>query len=162
LLSACLNSEIEVRDLAEAALLTRSIRHAVRARLKSAASETWLVPRHRQDAVTVIESLCRRFPLFAKGLHKRHSNRPGFQGTDEYDVEGLIQALLQLHFEDVRPEEPTPSHGGGSARMDFLMMPEEVVVEVKMTRKNLGQREIVSELAEDKERYKSHPHCRTL
>jgi hypothetical protein len=46
--------------------------------------------------------------------------------------------------------------------MDFLLMPEEVVVEAKMTRKNLGQRDLTSQLAEDKERYKSHPHCRTL
>lgn len=162
LLLACLESETEVRDLAEAAVLTFSLRRAIQARLKSATGETWLSSRSAQDAAKLVESLCKRFPLFAKQLLKRHGKRPKFQVTDEYDVQDLMHGLLRLHFEDVRPEETTPSHGGSSARMDFLLMPEEVVVEVKMTRKNLGQRDLTSQLAEDKERYKSHPHCRTL
>jgi len=162
LLRACLGSEIEVRDLAEATVLAFSLRRAIEARLQSATGENWLSPRNTQDAATLVETLCRRFPLFVRQLHKRHDERPGFEVADEYDVQDLIHALVQLHFDDVRPEETTPSHGGSSARMDFLLMPEEVVVEVKMTRKNLGQRDLTSQLAEDKERYKSHPHCRTL
>lgn len=162
LLGACLESEPEVRDLAEAAILCYSLRQAVRARLKSATADTWLLSRSTQDSTVLLESICRRFPLFAKQLLKRHNNRSCIQIQDEYDVQDLMHALLRIHFEDVRPEETTPSHGGSSARMDFLLMPEEVVVEVKMTRKNLGQREITSQLAEDKERYKSHQHCRAL
>ncbi len=162
LLAKSLESDPEVHDLAEAAVLTCSLRQAIRARLKSAVAETWLLSRDAQDSATLLESICRRFPLFGRQLTKRHDNRPGFQVADEYDVQDLMHALLHLHFDDVRPEEHTPSHGGSSARMDFLLMPEEVVVEVKMTRKNLGQREVTSQLAEDKERYKSHPHCRTL
>ena len=162
LLSACLESEIVVRDLAEAAVLSYSLHRAIRARLKSATDETWLSTRTTQDAPKLVETLCRRFPLFTKQLQKRHDKRPISQIRDEYDVQDFMHALLQLHFDDVRPEETTPSHGGSSARMDFLLMPEEVVVEVKMTRKNLRQRELTSQLAEDKERYKSHPHCRTL
>lgn len=162
LLSACLESETEMRDLAEAAVLAFSLRRAMQARLKSATGETWLSSRNAQDAAKLVESLCRRFPFFAKQLQKRHNKRTGFQVADEYDVQDLMHALLQLHFDDVRPEETTPSHGGSSARMDFLLMPEELVVEAKMTRKNLGQRDLTSQLAEDKERYKSHPHCRTL
>jgi REase_DpnII-MboI len=162
LLTVCLESELKVPDLAEAALLDYSLRQASRMRLKSAIEDTWTAPKDTQDAVLLVESICRRFPLFAEKLQKRHSKRTAFQIQDEYDVQDLMHALLQLHFDDVRPEETTPSHGGSSARMDFLLIPEEVVIEVKMTRKNLGQREITSQLAEDKERYKSHPHCRTL
>ncbi len=162
LLQAGLESEPEIHDIAEAAVIMSSLRQATRARLKSAIADTWLRSRNAQDAALLVESLCRRFPLFAKQLLKRHDARKTIQIQDEYDVQDLMHALLQLHFEDVRPEETTPSHGGSSARMDFLLMPEEVVVEVKMTRKNLRQREIASQLAEDKERYRSHPHCRTL
>ncbi len=162
LLLSSLESELNVHDLAEASVLCCSLRQAIRSRLCSAIADTWILSRSTQDAASLVESICRRFPLFAKQLQKRHDKRKGIQIKDEYDVQDLMHALLQLHFEDVRPEETTPSHGGSSARMDFLLMPEEVVVEVKMTRKNLGQRELTSQLAEDKERYKSHPHCRTL
>lgn len=162
LLLACLESEVAVRDQAEAAVLAYSLRRAMEARLKSATDETWLSLRNAQDGLRLVESLCRRFPLFTKCLQKRHNKRPGFQIKDEYDVQDVMHALLLLHFDDVRPEETTPSHGGTSARMDFLLMPEEVVVEVKMTRKTLGQRELTAQLAEDKERYRSHPHCRIL
>jgi hypothetical protein len=162
LLLAGLESEPEVHDIAEAAVIISSLRQATQARLKSAIADTWVLSRGVQDTALLVESICRRFPLFAKQLQIRHDKRKGIPIQDEYDVQDLMHALLQLHFEDVRPEETTPSHGGSSARMDFLLMPEEVVVEVKMTRKNLGQRAITSQLAEDKERYRSHPHCRTL
>jgi hypothetical protein len=46
--------------------------------------------------------------------------------------------------------------------MDFLLKPEHVVVEVKMTRKGLGQKELVTQLAEDILRYQSHQDCKTL
>jgi hypothetical protein len=46
--------------------------------------------------------------------------------------------------------------------MDFVLKPERIVVEVKMTRDRLGQREVARELALDKEHYRSHPDCGTL
>ena len=61
---------------------------------------------------------------------------------DEYDVQYLTHALLLLDFEDVRPEEWTPSYAGGSSRMDFLMKAEKIVLEVKKTRKGLKAKEI--------------------
>src|SRR5207247_2258011 len=67
-----------------------------------------------------------------------------------------------LHFSDVRPEEWTPSYSGNASRMDYLLKPEQIVVETKMTRKGLGQKEVVTELAEDILRYQSHQDCKTL
>jgi hypothetical protein len=46
--------------------------------------------------------------------------------------------------------------------MDFLLKREQVVVEVKMTRKGLDQKELIIQLTEDKERYRSHPDCKAL
>ena len=110
----------------------------------------------------VVESLCRRFHIFARQLAVRHNGRTGFIMDDEYDVQDAMHALLRLHFEDVRAEEVAPSHGGKSTRMDFLLKREKVVVETKMTRKNLDQNGVANELIEDKERYRTHPDFRTL
>lgn len=82
--------------------------------------------------------------------------------ADEYDVQDLMHALLKVHFEDVRAEEVTPSIAGKAGRMDFLLKAERLVLETKMTRRNLGQKEVGDELIVDMKRYRSHPDLRTL
>jgi hypothetical protein len=82
--------------------------------------------------------------------------------VDEYDVQDLMHALLALHFDDVRAEEVTPSVAGRSGRMDFLLRAEKLVLETKMTRRGLGQKEVGDELIVDMKRYRSHPGLRTL
>lgn len=71
---------------------------------------------------------------------KRYDQRGTISVTDEYDVQDIFGALLKLHFTDVRPEEWTPSYACNASRMDFLLKPEQVVVEAKMTKKGLGQK----------------------
>ena len=51
------------------------------------------------------------------------------------------------------------SDGSG---VSIALKPEQIVVETKMTRKGLGQKEVVTELAEDILRYQSHQDCKTL
>jgi len=46
--------------------------------------------------------------------------------------------------------------------MDFLLKREHVVVEAKMTRTSLKQKDVAKELIQDKERYRSHADCREL
>jgi hypothetical protein len=77
-------------------------------------------------------------------------------------VQYLLNALLRLHFDDVRTEEGTGSYAGGAVRMDFLLKAEQVVVETKMTRPALRDREIGDELLQDIARYKQHPDCKSL
>lgn len=120
-------------------------------------------PRDRQrDALTLVVTLCRRFHLFAHQLLDRHHERGTVRVVDEYDVQDLMHALLKVHFEDVRAEEVTPSVAGTSGRMDFLLKAEKLVVETKMTRRNLKQNEIGDQLIIDMKRYRSHPDLRTL
>jgi hypothetical protein len=95
-------------------------------------------------------------------LLNHRQNRETLTITDEYDVQDLLQALLRLHFDDVRPEEPTPSFGGGASRMDFLLKREQIVLEAKMTRANLRDKELSNELIQDVTRYKNHSDCKTL
>jgi REase_DpnII-MboI len=118
--------------------------------------------RRGRDAVTLVSALCRRFHVFARQLRDRHGRRRTVTVADEYDVQDLMHALLKLHFEDVRAEEVTPSVAGKSGRMDFLLKAEKLVLETKMTRRGLGQKEVGDELIVDMKRYRSHPGLRTL
>lgn len=114
------------------------------------------------DPVAIIENLIKRFHSVVHQLRQRHDNRPAFVISDEYDVQDLFHALLNLHFDDIRPEEWTPSYAGGSSRMDFLLKAEKVVIEVKKTRARLGAKEIGEQLAVDILRYQSHQDCKTM
>ena len=78
--------------------------------------------------------------MYTKTLARRQRDRVPLEIKDEYDVQDLLHAILKLHFDDVRPEEWTPSYGGNSSRMDCLLKREQIVVEAKMTRKGLDQK----------------------
>lgn len=149
-------------DLADAGLILYATESIVERTIQASVEETWKAPRNTQAATALVRALCDRFTIFANALAERHDNRATVSVTDEYDVQDLFGALLKLHFTDVRPEEWTPSYAGNASRMDFLLKPEHVVVEAKMTRKGLGQKELVTQLAEDILRYQSHQDCKTL
>jgi hypothetical protein len=149
-------------DLADAGLILFATESIVERTIQASVEETWKAPRNIQAATALVRAICDRFTIVANALATRHDNRTTLSITDEYDVQDLLGALLKLHFTDVRLEEWTPSYGGNASRMDFLLKPEQVVVEAKMTRKGLGQKELVTQLAEDILRYQAHQDCRTL
>jgi len=115
-----------------------------------------------QRPAEFVVSLCRRFPLLIAQLQKRHNHRPAFAVTDEYDLQDLLRGILSLHFDDIRPEEWNPSYGGVQSRSDLLLKPERIVIETKMTRKSLSQRDLVHQLIDDKAQYQGHPDYATL
>jgi REase_DpnII-MboI len=114
------------------------------------------------DAMSRIEAVCNGFNRSARRLKLRHGNRKGFQIDDEYDVQDLLWALLEAQFSDIRDEEPTPSHAGKSARADFLLRAEQIVVETKMMRDGLSDGKLADELLLDIARYRAHPHCKAI
>ena len=119
----------------------------------------------KDEAERSIEALQRVFSKFhsiVRRLRDRYDDRETLDVGDEYDVQDLLAALLVLYFDDIRLEEWTPSYAGKSARMDFLLKKEKIVVETKMTRKGLADKEIGDQLIVDIERYKGHPDCDTL
>jgi hypothetical protein len=125
------------------------------------------VPKREVQAVSVglnvaLEMLFDRFHLVVKQLRHRYNSRNTLDVEDEYDVQDLLHALLRIYFEDIRNEEWAPSYAGGSSRMDFLLKAEKTVIEVKKTRKGLGDRELGKQLVEDKAKYKAHPDCERL
>lgn len=162
LLRRCSILPVAPHDSARAAVLYVSLKRTVTRLVESVYERHWQVGRDARDAVELLKVICLRFHLFATQLLSRHGGRQAFEVADEYDVQDLMHALLRLHFDDVRPEEWTPSYAGSSSRTDFLLKKEKIVIETKMTRKNLGQKEVADELIIDKERYRSHADCKTL
>lgn len=116
----------------------------------------------QNNPLDVVEHICGRFHLVARQLRNRHDNRSTLEISDEYDVQDLLHVLLRIHFDDIRPEEWTPSYAGGSSRKDFLLWNERIVVEVKKTRTGLGAKEVGEELIIDIAKYRQHQHCKTL
>lgn len=110
----------------------------------------------------VITTLADRLHGIIRQLRERREGRPTLDVQDEYDVQDLVHALLNIYFDDIRKEEWTPSYAGSSSRMDFLLPEIEAVVETKMTRLRLSTRELGEQLLVDIAKYKRHPSCRTL
>jgi hypothetical protein len=114
-------------------------------------------------ALPRIEQVLTRFHKVARKLAHRHGGRKPLKIADEYDVQDLLKALFAIDFDDVRPEEWTPSHAGSSGkRMDLLFKEHAIVVEVKKTRDTLKDKGIGEELLIDIAHYKAHPNCQTL
>jgi hypothetical protein len=113
-------------------------------------------------AQTKVERLLKRFHKVALQLRSRHEDRETLVIHDEYDVQDLLHALLCLSFDDIRPEEYTPSKAGGSARVDFLLKNEKIVVEAKMASQKLKDKQIGEQIFIDIKRYQAHPDCNTL
>jgi hypothetical protein len=109
-----------------------------------------------------IVTLINSFHSVARQIRNRYSNRQTISIKDEYDVQDLFHALLKIQFEDIRPEENTPSYAGSGTRIDFLLKKEKIVIEIKKTRDNLTDKEIGNQLILDAQHYKSHPDCKKL
>lgn len=155
LLSDASQQPVRVQGLGELGVIWIALERAVLAALDGLDLRT-------TRAADFVVTLCRRFPLLAKEFAQRHGGREPLILADEYDVQDVLRALLRVHFDDVRPEEWNPSYGGVASRSDLLIKSERLVIETKMTRKNLGQRDVVEELTVDKAQYRSHPDCETL
>jgi REase_DpnII-MboI len=110
----------------------------------------------------LIARLLRRFHQAARQLKTRHSNRSGITIADEYDVQDILHSFLRGLFDDVRPEECTPSYAGGASRMDFLLKKEKIVIETKLASPTLRDKQIGEQLMVDIQRYSAHPDCRDL
>jgi hypothetical protein len=115
-----------------------------------------------EPAMAVVQRIMDRFHLVAHELAGATARRRAWTVASEYDVQQLMHALLLLYFDDVRPEECTPSYAGGCARLDFLIKSHHLVIETKMSRRGLADKRVGDELLVDIGRYENHPDCRTL
>ena len=119
-------------------------------------------PKVNFDKIHILEEILNNFHRVVRQLRNRHDDRTTLEIKDEYDVQDLLHSLLLIHFDDVRPEEYTPSYAGGTSRMDFLVKDISTVIETKMTRENLKDKKLGEELIIDIEKYAKHPDCKRL
>ena len=82
--------------------------------------------------------------------------------SSEYDIQDILHALLRPWVSDIRPEEFTPSYGGSSTRMDFLLPAHKTVIEMKLVRDAAHAKRIGDELIIDVDHYRRHPGCGIL
>lgn len=116
----------------------------------------------KSDYMQLLMNIFEKFHLIVRTLRNRYNSRPTLDINDEYDVHDLLHALLCLYFDDIRPEEWTPSYAGSCSRQDFLLKKEKIVIEVKKTRQGLSDKQIGEQLIIDINRYKSHQDCKYL
>lgn len=119
-------------------------------------------PADTAEALAIVRRLCARFHVFARQLRQRHDDRTTLDIVDEYDVQDALHALLALYFDDIRPEERTPTHAGKSARTDFLLKGYNIVIETKKTRQGLADAKLGDELIHDLARYAKLDDCKHL
>jgi hypothetical protein len=112
--------------------------------------------------IELVENLCLSFHKVARQLRSRYNSRETLKIEDEYDVQDLFHALLKIHFDDIRDEEWTPSYAGACSIVDFLLKQENLIIEIKKTRKGLEAKEVGEQLLVDIQRYKTHPSCGSL
>jgi len=114
------------------------------------------------DAMPQLRLVLSRFHAVVIELRRRHESRSTLEVVDEYDVQDLLRGLLTLFFDDIRPEEWTPSYAGKSARVDFFLKQEGILVEVKKTRPGLNEKSIGDQLIIDIDRYRRMAECKSL
>jgi hypothetical protein len=115
-----------------------------------------------QQAVDIVVRICDRFDVAARRLLRRREGRPPLDMVDEYDVQYLLGAILDVHFEDIEHEACVPSRAGGASRIDFVLRPERIAIEAKRTRRALTSSEAGKQLLVDIARYNRHDGVDTL
>lgn len=106
--------------------------------------------------------LLRRIPTAFRPLIERRRARQGIALVDEYDLQDVVEATLRLLYNDVRPEERSPSNAGSSSTIDFLVKQEQLAIEIKVTRQQRGEKDIKNEITTDIFDYERHPSVRGL
>jgi hypothetical protein len=110
-----------------------------------------------------LAALFSRLPEYLAVLTARGSERvPAPTIQNEGDLQIIVEAILRLHYDDVRPEDYVPEYAGGRSRVDFLLRETGVIIETKMTRERLRDRQVGEELTIDWKRYERHPDCRAI
>jgi len=105
----------------------------------------------------LIKRIFRNWSKMITSLKSHRKDIAQIQVTNEYEMQYLLEGVLRLFFDDVRPETYTPNYANSSNRTDFLLPKQKILIETKMTRVGLDARKLSEELIIDKEHYRKHP-----
>ncbi len=108
----------------------------------------------KTDVMHLITDICMNFNKFDINIRRRYGDRETIKINDEHDLQNAMYSILKLFINDIRPEDYVPSYAGGNSRVDFLLPEFNIIIETKMTNKNLHDKEVGEQLIVDFERYK--------
>lgn len=114
------------------------------------------------DIKDLIILMCENFNRFDVDIKRRHGGRCSVEINDEYDLQDCLRAILKLFIRDVRPEEYVPSYAGANSRVDFFLPEYALIIETKMTRSDLKDKDVGEQLTIDFHRYKELKKCNHL
>lgn len=117
---------------------------------------------HSKENILKLINILSRFHKVAQAIRDRHKNQETIIIRDEYDVQDLLNGLLQIYFDDIRKEEYSPSNSGANSRIDFVLKKEKIILEIKMTSEDLTIKKLGEELLVDIGRYKGYTECDNL
>lgn len=115
-----------------------------------------------EDTISYVERIFDRFGAVVRQLGERQRDREPLLVEDEYDVQYLLQALLKIHFKDVRAESHTEQHSTVNPRVDFLLEENKIGIEVKLASESMNKQRILKDLSKDKETYRNSSKIQTL
>lgn len=106
----------------------------------------------------------RRLPTFIRVGNEspRASQVPPISIADEKGLQDVMEAILRLHFDDVRREDHIQQVAGAASLVDFQLPDVGLFIEAKMTRKSLRDKGVGDELLVDAGRYPAHPSCKAI
>jgi hypothetical protein len=160
-LDRALLHEFEERDFGFLAALRAALLISCRTELRFALDMS-SGAKMTSEAIELIRAIFVGFHRFAIRLRDRRSNRGTIEIKDEYDVQDLLGGLLSIHFRDLEPEVWTPPYAGNASRVDFWLRDQGILIEAKMLRASLSQRQLVDELVVDHQRYSKISGCHSL
>lgn len=90
-----------------------------------------------------LKEIFRRLPEYlAFPAARQNENVVAARITSEADLQIVVEAILRLHYADVRAEDYVPAYAGGRSRLDFPLRESGVFIETKTTRQRLRDREV--------------------
>lgn len=108
-----------------------------------------------------VKSLCQGFHAAMKRLQSSSENKDRYKIKDEFTLRYYLNEYLKGIFHNIKMEEWTVIEQR-SARIDLVLVDEGIVIETKLTRSHIGEKEITDQLMFDIEKYKAHPDCKSL
>jgi len=113
-------------------------------------------PRNRSSASTdCLKQILHRFPKAVRVLSEKDGSGK-LEIKQESDVQDLLEAGLNLYFENVNSEVAVEDYAGSGGRIDLLINDINTAIEVKITRPDRSRSDLISEFAKAKEMYGEH------
>ncbi len=113
------------------------------------------------DADAIIGAL-HQFQECVRYLNTRRSSGAILNLASEADVQDAVYLMLRPWVHDLVSENPGDKVANRFAIKDFISRAAKTVIEVKYVRDEQHGKRISSEMHDDIENYRHHPHCKTI